>query len=469
MEIRAAFLRFEQGQQHQAAGTRDCQLTSCYIFAFFSRQKIRPLRHRWKRATRHWGFYVTVTITYSAKTVNERVDRAAEALIADFERLGTHLPRAAVERTIVKRDLSPEETLELQRRLRASGVEIDEGDDEGSTDAAFPEHVETHVSPSDPFSSLLHEPLLSRAEEVELGPRMQIAAAAKVSAGKEDIKEDFRELIARGDNARARMIKSNLRLVISWAKKYNAATSMEVSDLFQEGVIGLMKAAERFDPTLGLKFSTYAVWWIRQSMARALADKDRPVRLPVHRVEQIKRLRRLKRLLTYENSGRAPTLKELSQALDIDLERTAFLEGIDSEHFISTDEPLREEPDLTFGDTLASSDLSPSDLVANAERDELVRRTLGRLAPRDGQVLARRFGIGNSDLDETLQEIGEDLGVTRERIRQIEAKALTRIKPLLEEHDLEGTHVTSERQGDTVKKNDGKGNKRKRSRKLPRS
>lgn len=400
--------------------------------------------------------------------MNERVDRAAEALIADFERIGGRLPRSTVERIIVKRDLSPEETLELQRRLRDSGIEIDEGADEDSIDVAFPEHVEAVASPSDPFSSLLHEPLLNRHDEVELARRMQIAAAVKASVANEDMNEELRDLVARGDNARARMIRSNLRLVISWAKKYNAATSMEVSDLFQEGVIGLMTAVEKFDSTLGLKFSTYAVWWIRQSMSRALADKDRPVRIPVHRVEQINRLRRLRRLLTYENSGRAPTLKELSHALDIDPERTAFLEGIESEHFISTDEPFQGDADLTFGDTLASSDLSPSELVANAERAELVRKTLGMLAPRDSQVLARRFGIGHEDIDETLQEIGEDLGVTRERIRQIEEKALIKIKPLLEQQDLEGTRATTGRAGETGKDNDGDGNKKKRNRKLPR-
>jgi RNA polymerase sigma factor (sigma-70 family) len=164
---------------------------------------------------------------------------------------------------------------------------------------------------------------------------------------------------------------------------------------------------------------------------------------------------------TCENSGRAPTLRELSQALDIDLGRMAFLENIESEHFISTDEPFPGDADLTVGHTLASSDPLPSVLVANAERDELVRNTLDRLAPRDGQVLARRFGIGNSDIDETLQEIGEDLGVTRERIRQIEKKALTKIKPLLEPQDLDGIRATSGRADGTVKKANGNDNKKK--------
>ncbi len=401
--------------------------------------------------------------------MNERVDRAAEALIADFERLGGRLTRSAVERLIVKRDLSPEETLELQKRLKDSGVETDDGDDEDSTDVAFPEQFEESTSPSDPFSSLLREPLLSRREEVELARRMQIAAKVKLSVANEDMNEEMGDLVAHGDSARARMIRSNLRLVISWARKYNAATSLDVSDLFQEGVIGLMTAVEKFDQTLGLRFSTYAVWWIRQSMSRARADKDRTVRIPVHLVEKINRLRRVRRLLTYEHSGRAPTLKELSQALDIELERTAFLEGIESELFISIEEPVREDTELTFGDTLASSDLLPSDLVANAERDELVRKTLGRLVPRDRQVLARRFGIGNSDIDETLQEIGEDLGVTRERIRQIEEKALKKIKPLLEQQDLNGTKAPSERADLLVKSDDHNGNRKKRNRKLPRS
>ena len=399
--------------------------------------------------------------------MNEKVDKAAQALIADSERLGGRLVRSAVERIIVKRDLSPDEILEVQRRLRDSGVEIDERDDEDSIDVAFPEPAEAAASPSDPFSSLLHEPLLNRREEVELARRMQIGAEVRISVANEDINEELRELIALGDNARAKMIKSNLRLVISWAKKYHATTSMDVSDLFQEGVIGLMTAVEKFDSTLGLKFSTYAVWWIRQSMSRALADKDRPVRIPVHRVEQINRLRRLRRLLTYENSGRAPTLEELSQALDIDPERTAFLEGIESEHFISTDEPFQGDTDLTFGDTLASSDPSPSELVANAECAELVRKTLGRLAPRDGQVLARRFGIGKGDVDETLQEIGQDLGVTRERIRQIEEKALIKIKPLLELQNLDEAGATTGPASGKGKDSEGDGNQQKRNRKSP--
>ena len=224
------------------------------------------------------------------------------------------------------------------------------------------------------------------------------------------------------------MVLANLRLVRFVIRNIRRPFKfLDSFDLFQEGSIGLMRAVEKFDPELGLKFSTYALWWIRQAIFRGLDDSDRMIRLPVHRMESLRRLRYTARRLSYE-LGRAATMRELSEALNWPIEKTLFIQRLTELECVSLDTPIgNEEDDRTIADTIASKEPGPFEASRQAQTAELLQRFLAQLTPRQKLVIERRFGLGNSPIPETLQQVGDDLGVTRERIRQIEERALRRL------------------------------------------
>jgi RNA polymerase primary sigma factor len=275
----------------------------------------------------------------------------------------------------------------------------------------------------DPVRMYLREigrvPLLTAEEEVRLAQRMERGKAERLKPVAN------RRYILDGEEAQRRLTEANLRLVVSVAKKY-IGRGMNLLDLIQEGNIGLIRAVEKFDYTKGYKFSTYATWWIRQAITRAIADQARTIRIPVHMVETINRLIRISRRLL-QDLGREPTSEEIAAQMEITAEKVREIIKVSQEP-VSLETPIGEEDDSHLGDFLEDhTALAPADAASHQLLKEQVEDVLDSLTERERKVLQLRFGLDDGR-SRTLEEVGKEFHVTRERIRQIEAKALRKLR-----------------------------------------
>ena len=302
------------------------------------------------------------------------------------------------------------------------------------------------VSVEDPVRMYLKEigkvPLLSAEEEIELAKKMEAGSVAeeKISllktrmeeseddAEKDEIKAEIKELqkeVDWGDDAKKRLAEANLRLVVSIAKRY-VGRGMLFLDLIQEGNLGLIKAVEKFDYRKGYKFSTYATWWIRQAITRAIADQARTIRIPVHMVETINKLIRVSRQLL-QKLGREPSPEEIAAEMNMPVDRVREILKISQEP-VSLETPIGEEEDSHLGDFIKDDNVPvPADAAAFTLLKEQLEEVLGTLTEREQKVLTLRFGLEDGRA-RTLEEVGKEFNVTRERIRQIEAKALRKLR-----------------------------------------
>ena len=309
-------------------------------------------------------------------------------------------------------DYDVEQVDKLYDTFEAYNIEIVEDDGGESIAPASNEELESvlsadGISIDDPVKVYLKEigrvPLLSAEEEVELAIRMSEGDVA----------------------AKKRLSEANLRLVVSIAKRY-VGRGMQFLDLIQEGNLGLIKAVEKFDHTKGFKFSTYATWWIRQAITRAIADQARTIRIPVHMVGTINKVKKVNSQLLHEN-GHEPTNEQIAEKLEMPVEKVREIMRVAQEP-VSLETPIGEEEDSHLGDFIPDEDApAPSDVASHTMLKEQLAEVLSTLTPREEKVLRLRFGLEDGR-SRTLEEVGKEFNVTRERIRQIEAKALRKLR-----------------------------------------
>lgn len=272
-------------------------------------------------------------------------------------------------------------------------------------------------------------PLLTAEEEVRLAKKMERGKRARrhlpLGEATDDTREQLEKLVEEGKAAQEHLVKANSRLVVSVAKKY-IGRGVPFLDLIQEGNIGLIRAVTKFDYRRGYKFSTYATWWIRQAVTRAIADQGRTIRVPVHMYEQINKLTRISRKLVQE-LGRQPTIEEIAEELDISLRKVERIMRV-AQRPLSLETPVGEEEDSYLGDFIEDVEtVAPVDAASRSLLREDLDETLSSLTPREVRILQLRFGLVDG-YSYTLEEVGRKFGVTRERIRQIEAHALGRLR-----------------------------------------
>ena len=355
-----------------------------------------------------------------------------EALITEAKKTGKDSSKHLVE-TLDDVDATQDQTERFYDILEQAGIEIDVSDVLdliGTADMDNPTLSEMQAIEDEGLPAELDEPeaLPEDVENAKLDDpvRMYLKEIGRIKLLTPEEEQEIAKKMAEGDeDARKRMSEANLRLVVSIAKRY-VGRGMQLLDLIQEGNLGLMKAVEKFDYTKGYKFSTYATWWIRQSITRAIADQARTIRIPVHMVETINRVLRTSHSMV-QKLGREPTTKEIADELHIEESKVEEVLKIAQEP-VSLETPIGEEEDSHLGDFIQDDEASqPSEEASYTLLREQLEEVLSTLTPREEQVLRMRFGLTDGK-PHTLEEVGKEFDVTRERIRQIESKALRKLR-----------------------------------------
>ncbi len=355
-----------------------------------------------------------------------------EALITEAKKTGKVSSKHLVE-TLDDVDATQDQTERFYDILEQAGIEIDVSDVLdliGTADMDNPTLSEMQAIEDEGLPADLDEPeaLPEDVENAKLDDpvRMYLKEIGRIKLLTPEEEQEIAKKMAEGDeDARKRMSEANLRLVVSIAKRY-VGRGMQLLDLIQEGNLGLMKAVEKFDYTKGYKFSTYATWWIRQSITRAIADQARTIRIPVHMVETINRVLRTSHSMV-QKLGREPTTKEIADELHIEESKVEEVLKIAQEP-VSLETPIGEEEDSHLGDFIQDDEaLQPSEEASYTLLREQLEEVLSTLTPREEQVLRMRFGLTDGK-PHTLEEVGKEFDVTRERIRQIESKALRKLR-----------------------------------------
>ncbi|MET0695807.1 MAG: sigma-70 family RNA polymerase sigma factor [Acidimicrobiia bacterium] len=370
--------------------------------------------------------------------MNEELSKVVAALVKRGKHRG-FLTMAEVQQELEDAEASGEAFEEVADALRSQGIKLTE-EGPGVTE----EFVEVgQISVSDPVRLYLNEigryPLLTSQQEVELAMHMEAGHRAQARLDEEGLIDEDRAVLGHeidiGDAAQKQLVQSNLRLVVALARRY-VGRGMALLDLIQEGNVGLMRAVERFDYRRGFKFSTYATWWIRQAISRAIADQGRTIRMPIHVLDSVNKLTRAQREMT-QTMGRKPTLDELAFELDIEPSRVAELQRI-AQDTVSLETPVGEDDDGTLGDLVEDLESDrPADVATFSSLQDQLAMALEGLNEREREVLIMRFGLADGRM-RTLEEVGSHFKVTRERIRQLETKALAKLRHPDKSQRLEG-------------------------------
>ncbi|MEU1084038.1 RNA polymerase sigma factor [Streptomyces sp. NPDC005908] len=403
----------------------------------------------------------TATKTVAAKTATPRTTAAAPAAPAADPAAEEETPakKAAAKKTTAKKATAKKTTAKKTAAKKTTGKKddaelVDEevieetkaaDEPEGTENAGFvlsdededdapAQQVAAAGATADPVKDYLKQigkvPLLNAEQEVELAKRIEAGLFAEDKLANSDklapkLKRELEIIAEDGRRAKNHLLEANLRLVVSLAKRYTGR-GMLFLDLIQEGNLGLIRAVEKFDYTKGYKFSTYATWWIRQAITRAMADQARTIRIPVHMVEVINKLARVQRQML-QDLGREPTPEELAKELDMTPEKVIEVQKYGREP-ISLHTPLGEDGDSEFGDLIEDSEaVVPADAVSFTLLQEQLHSVLDTLSEREAGVVSMRFGLTDGQ-PKTLDEIGKVYGVTRERIRQIESKTMSKLR-----------------------------------------
>jgi len=361
---------------------------------------------------------------------HNNTDRRIEAFIEDAKQAGyTSLDDILERFPEQEKGIAPFEL--LLQRLEEAGIDVYGHDEATMTGSDEPSRL-TYIANDDAITLYFREvgttPLLTREQEGELARQIERGEAAGRRLESEELPTAVRAALERtvvaGESARHRLVTANARLVISLAKSY-LGQGVPLLDLIQEGNIGLMRAAEKFDWRRGHKFSTYATWWIRQALTRAVADQGRTIRLPIHRQEQVRKLRKAMRELT-KQLGQDPTPEDLAKALSYSPEEVERLMQ-HAQRPMSLEKPVMEYGDSQFGEFLESSDPLPVDVIEEEALVHDIQAMLDALPSREARIIELRYGLRDGH-EYTLKEVGDRFGLTRERIRQIENDALHRLR-----------------------------------------